>query len=428
MPRTMAETDVERTEHEVPPAAGASWLNRTVLGVGLTSALGDLAYETGTVVLPGFLATIGASAAALGTIEGVADATASFVKLGSGYLSDRLGHRKPFVLLGYALTPVGQVLIALANGVGLVLAGRVVAWFGRGIRGPLRDAMLAEAVTPATRGRAFGFHRGADTLGAVVGPLLGVGLLAVLQGRIDADAAAPYRWIFWLTVIPGVLSVLTFAWLVAEPRRPASPALRFWQTVGSFPGRFRRFLLGVGIFGLGDFAPTLLILAATTQLTPSHGLAQAAQIGGLLYVLRNVVYAAGSFPVGALADRFGHQRILVGGYVLGALVTLGVVRAFAFSLSAIPYWGLLFAGAGIVIATQDALESTVTAELIPTSVRGTAFGVLGTVNGIGDLASSVLVGVLWTAISPVAGFGYAAIAMALGALVLAVQQERSPRT
>lgn len=393
-----------------------------MLGVGITSALSDLAYETGTVLLPGFLATLGASAAALGAIEGIADATSSFVKLGSGYLSDRLGHRKPLVLLGYALTPLGQALFALANGMGLVLLGRVIGWFGRGIRGPLRDAMLAEAITPETRGRAFGFHRAADTAGAVIGPLIGVGLLALLQGRLTTDPTAPYRWLFWLTLIPGALSVLAFACLVQETRRPADHSLRFWHTVRAFPIRYRRFLAGVGLFGLGDFAPTLLILAATTQFTPEHGLAWAAQVAGLLYVLRNLVYSVGSFPVGALADRLGHQPVLVGGYALGTLVTLGVLASFLFSLHSVPYWALLFVGAGLVIATQDALESTVTAEMIPSRVHGTAFGVLGSVNGVGDLASSVLVGVLWTGVSPAVGFGYAAVAMALGTVMLAWQR------
>src|SRR5207248_10037300 len=180
--------------------------NSTVLGVGITSALGDCAYETATVVLPGFLSALGASAAALGAIEGLADAASSFTKLGAGYLSDRFGRRKPIVLVGYALTPLGQVLFALATGLWFVLIGRVIAWFGRGIRGPLRDALLAEALTTETRGRAFGFHRAADTVGAVLGPLLGVALLALLQAQpgtgtaVAADATQPYRWVFWLTL------------------------------------------------------------------------------------------------------------------------------------------------------------------------------------------------------------------------------------
>lgn len=143
-----------------------------MVGAGLTSALGDFCYETTTVILPGFVAVLGIPAAVLGAIEGIADATASFTKMGSGYIADKLGHRKLLVVLGYGLTPLGQGLIALAVGWPLVLLGRVVSWFGKGLRSPLRDAIVTQAISPATRGRAFGFHRAMDTVGAVVGPLL----------------------------------------------------------------------------------------------------------------------------------------------------------------------------------------------------------------------------------------------------------------
>ena len=153
------------------------WLNRTVGGAGLTSALGDFCYETTTVILPGFLAVLGIPAAVLGLIEGIADAVSSFTKLVAGYIADKLGHRKVLVLAGYALTPVGQALIALAAGWPLILVGRLVSWFGKGLRGPLRDAIVVQAIAPEARGRAFGFHRAMDTVGAVVGPLLGITLL-----------------------------------------------------------------------------------------------------------------------------------------------------------------------------------------------------------------------------------------------------------
>ena len=154
------------------------WLNRTVAGVGLTSALGDFCYETTTVILPGFLAVLGIPAATLGLIEGAADALASFTKMISGFIADKLGHRKALVLVGYALTPLGQALIALAAGWPLLLMGRLLSWFGKGLRGPLRDAIVIQAISPETRGRAFGFHRAMDTIGAVVGlqPFGGEGL------------------------------------------------------------------------------------------------------------------------------------------------------------------------------------------------------------------------------------------------------------
>lgn len=408
---------------EVTPAGEggpeAHWLNRTVWGVGVTSALGDITHEAATVVLPGFLAALGIPAAALGAIEGMADAGSSFVKLGAGHLSDRLERRKPLVLLGYALTPLGQGLFAFAHGFGLVLVGRLIGWLGRGVRGPLRDAILAEAVTPQTRGRAFGLHRASDTAGAVVGPLVGVGLLAFLQHHVGLTGAEPFRWVFLLTLAPGLLAVLAFAWLVRErPDRQPSPRA-FGETVRSFPLAFVDFLVGVGVFGMGDFAPTLLILAATTALAPSVGMAHAAVVAGLLYVWRNVVYGGVSFPVGALADRWGARPILVAGYGLGTAVAVGVGLALWRGWAALAIWAALFTAAGVVIAIQDALEATLTAELIPAHSRGTAFGVLATVNGLGDLASSVLVGFLWTFFAPSWGFAYAAIAMGGGTLALA---------
>ena len=155
---------------ETTPSAEApkGWMNRTVVGAGITSSLGDFCYETTTVILPGFLAVLGIPAAVLGLIEGIADTIAALTKMVSGYIADKLGHRKLLVLVGYGLTPVGQVLIALAAGWPLLLLGRVVSWFGKGLRGPLRDAIVIQAVSPQTRGRAFGFHRAADTIGAVI--------------------------------------------------------------------------------------------------------------------------------------------------------------------------------------------------------------------------------------------------------------------
>ncbi|MCU0603303.1 MAG: MFS transporter, partial [Desulfobacterales bacterium] len=186
METTEKYTSVARSH---PQAKPKTWLNRTVAGAGLTSALGDFCYETTTVILPGFLAVLGIPAAVLGIIEGVADAVASFTKMISGYIAGKLGHRKLLVVVGYGLTPFGQVLIAMATGWPLLLAGRVVSWFGKGLRGPLRDAIVTQAIGPETRGRAFGFHRAMDTVGAVAGPLLGVALLGWAQGLSWEDPA-----------------------------------------------------------------------------------------------------------------------------------------------------------------------------------------------------------------------------------------------
>lgn len=393
------------------------WLNRNVVGMGLTSFLSDAGHEMATTILPGFLAVLGFSPEVLGVIEGVADATSSFVKLGSGWLSDRLGHRKPMTVGGYFLTGASQSLFAFAFGLPLLFVGRTLGWFGRGIRGPLRDAMLANSVAAQDRGKAFGFHRAGDTLGAIVGPLIAVWLLAYFHPRM-ANPSEPFRIIFLLTLIPGLGSGAAFAALVRE-RRGAPSQMKLWTTVKALPPSFRRFLSGVGIFGMGDFARTLMILAATELLTPKHGLSRAAEIAGLLYVGHNAIYAACSYPVGALSDRLGRRGLLSLGYMAGALASLGFLAAFLWKLDGMIYLFLLFGLSGFSIAVVDALEKSVAADLVvKDSTRGTAYGVLGTVNGVGDLAASVIVGTLWTAASPAWAFAYAAILMGLGGMVI----------
>ncbi|MGQ9822400.1 MAG: MFS transporter, partial [Thermogutta sp.] len=162
------------------PESCDSWWNPTVLGASITSGLADLSYETANVILPGFLAALGLSPSVLGAIEGIADGIASFTKIAAGYLADRIGRRKPLVVLGYSLTVVGQAVMAVASAWGVILLGRAVGWLGRGIRGPLRDAIVSGAIPTEQRGRAFGFHRAADTLGAVVGPALGAAAIPLL--------------------------------------------------------------------------------------------------------------------------------------------------------------------------------------------------------------------------------------------------------
>lgn len=394
------------------------WLNGTVVGAGITSALGDFCYETTTVILPGFLAVLGIPAAALGIIEGIADAVASFTKMVSGYIADKLGHRKLLVLVGYGLTPVGQVLIALAAGWPLLLLGRLVSWFGKGLRGPLRDAIVVQAVSPETRGRAFGFHRASDTIGAVVGPLLGVAILGWVQPWQWDDPSGPFRFVLWLSIIPGVLAVLAFLTLVQDPQHSPNPGLKFFSSLRGLPVRFKRYLGAVGLFGIGDFSHSLLILAATSLFTASMGVVQAAQIAGLLYVWRNVVQVAVSYPLGVLADRVGHLSVLIAGYVLGALTAVLTALAFWFGIDSIALLAGIFFIAGLYVAVQEALESTVTAEMVQPETLAMSYGALGTVNGAAKFISSATVGVVWTAVSPALGFGLAAGMMVAGTLAL----------
>jgi MFS family permease len=409
----MAANELKSTPSD---GSGHAWLNRNVVGMGLTSLLADAGYEMANAVLPSFLAVIGVSAAALGAIEGVADALSASVKLGMGWYSDRIGHRKPITVVGYFLTGVAKSIFAFAYGWPLILVGRLVGWFGKGLRKPLRDALLTESVPADARGKAFGFHRAGDTIGAIIGPLAGVLLLAWMQPHAT-DMSRPFRTIFLLTLIPGLGSGLAMLFMVQETRRRPSPA-KFWTAIRSLPKPYIRFLTGVGLFGMGDFAHTLMILAATQLLAPKHSLTRAAEIAALLYVVHNVVYAGASYPIGALSDKIGRRGLLALGYVAGALTAAGIAIAFLKNWDSWEFLALLFALGGVYVAAEDALEGAMTADLITAETRGTAFGVTAAVNGLGDFVASTLTGFLWTAISPVVAFACAGVLMLSGAVVI----------
>ncbi len=391
------------------------WLNRNVMGMTITSFLSDACYEMVLAILPGFLPVVGIAAAALGWIEGISDAFSSFLKLGAGWYSDRIGHRKTMVTLGYLFTGTGLSLFAWAWSWPLILAGRMVSWFGKGIRGSLRDAMLSESVAPEVRGKAFGFHRAGDTLGAIVGPLTGVLLLSLLPHN---PPDTPFRHIFLLSLIPGLAAPTAFALLVRETRRKAQTRVTIWRAVRDLPRPYAKFLTGVGIFGSGDFSPTLLILAASVLLAPEFGRVHAAQLAALFYVLRNFVYAAASYPIGALSDRMPKRFLLAGGYGLAGLVSLATGAMFLTGSGKVFVLGAIFVMAGVFAAAQDTLEGAIPPDFVADNVRGTAYGLLGAVNGVGDLIASAMVGTVWSLISPAAAFGAAAMLMLSGSIVM----------
>ena len=400
-------------------APRSTWLNRNVVAMGATSLLSDASHEAATSVLPGFLAVLGLPPAALGIIEGVSDALSSFVKLGSGWIGDRTGRRWRLAVTGYTMTGLMPLFLALAGSWPLVLGAKLFGWLGKGIRGPVRDAMLAESVAPEARGRAFGFHRAGDTIGAVIGPLLAV----VVLGSFGATVAEPveaFRAVFVIALIPGILSAVTFAAFVRDPSHGPTAVGGFLSAVGRLPTAFRRYLVGVGLFGIGDFAPSLLILAATVLLTASQGIVAAGAAAGLLYVLRNGIYALASYPIGALSDRTGRPVLLLAiGYLLGGAVAAGTALAFMASIDQPVFLALLFIGSGVLAALQDTLEAVSTAELAGDAARATSFGLLGNVNGVGDLVASAGVGLLWTIFSPMVAFGAAALTMTAGAALVA---------
>jgi MFS family permease len=383
------------------------WLTRTVLGIGLTSLFSDWSHEIATAVLPAFLAAIGAGPAWLGAIEGIADGLSSFTKLGAGHYTDRLKRRKSLAVFGYAFTALATASFAFATHAYHVLIGRAAAWLGRGVRSPAKKALLAADVPPSAYGRAFGLERLMDTIGAIGGPLAALWLLQVTNHN--------YRAVFLWTLLPGMIAVASFWLLVRERPIETRKKQSFLTGLRALPGTFRRFLLGVGVFGAGDFSHTLLILFATRMLAPAQGPARAASIAVGLYTLHNVFYAGSAYLSGWISDHVPHRKvILAAGYALAG------VTAILLTTSPNRLWllAVIFVLAGLYVGTEEALEDSLAAELIPKEQHGMAFGTLAAVNAVGDFLSSLVVGLLWSAVSIRAAFSFSAILFLLGALIV----------
>jgi len=382
------------------------WLNSTVLGIGLASLFSDWSHETATAILPAFLATLGASAAWLGAIEGISDGLSSFAKMGSGFYTDKLQRRKPIAVIGYFVTALGTASFGFATAAWQILFARSFAWLGRGIRTPIRKALLAGSVTKETYGRAFGFERMMDTCGAIVGPATAFVLLGALNHN--------FHKVFFLTLIPGLLAAAVIIFLVKEKARKPVAHISFGERLRSLPQNYRKFLVAVGLFGAGDFAHTMLILLAAQKLTPTLGAAKAASIAVGLYVLHNIFYAAFAPIAGWLADKFKKQFVLASGYALAATMAVCII------LLPMNLWtlGLVFLLGGTFNGIVETLEDSFCAEFVGKEHHGMAFGVLATVNGVGDFLSSIIVGALWTAFGTAIAFGYSAILFGVGALLV----------
>lgn len=382
------------------------WLNSTVLGIGLASLFSDWSHEIATTAMPAFLATMGVAAMWVGLIEGVSEGLSSFAKLASGHWTDRLVRRKPVAVAGYVITALGTAAFGLATSAWHVLFARAGAWLGRGVRTPIRKAMLAASVTPETYGRAFGFERMMDTMGAIVGPASAY-LLLRLHGN-------HYPALFAWTLLPGFLSVACIVFLVKEQKRAKVASFSFREGLKKLPAHYRNFLVAVGLFGAGDFAHTLLILLATQKLTPELGAGKAAAFAVGLYVLHNVFYASFAFIAGWLADRLPKKILLSAGYFMAAVMAVSVM------VLPLGIWtlALVFVLGGVYVAIEETLEDSLCAELVGADQHGMAFGVLATVNGVGDFLSSIVVGVLWTAFGTTLAFGYTAALSVAGALLV----------
>ena len=393
----------------------ASWFNRSTLGAGLASLFSDTSHELATAVLPAVLLSLGAGPAVLGWIEGSADGLSAAAKLWGGVVADRVEKRKPLASAGYLVTALGVAAIGLATRWWHVLLCRVVAWIGRGSRTAPRDVLISEAAPPLAQGKAFGLERAGDALGAVLGPLLA---LALLARGVEA------RHVMFASLLPGVLAFLSIVLLVAErPHAPSKVPQRLRSSLASTGVPFRRYLTAILTFGCGDFSRTLLILYATRNLTGTLFSWTSATLAVALYVMHNAVSAAAAVPIGALSDRVGVRRVVAGGYLFAAAVT----AAFAVLTPTPAVLVILFIGSGLGIACEEVGEKAYAVSLLPPGTRGTGMGLLAATNGVGDFVSSAAVGSLWSLLPGQlwAGFAFAASLQAVGALMLSRLTEPS---
>ncbi|HEX4144172.1 MAG TPA: MFS transporter [Pirellulales bacterium] len=386
-----------------PPPKPAKWLNSTVLGIGLATLCSDVGHEMATTVLPAFLTLLGGNSALLGLIEGSADGLSSFSKLLSGWYSDRLPRRKPLAVAGYLVTASGMASFTLATQWWHVLIGRTCGWIGRGVGKPVRNVLLTEATSPETYGRAFGFRGAMDSAGAVIGPLLATAIVA----------RSGVRSVFVWTLVPGILAALLIVLCVREREHPAPSKTPLWGGLKSLPVPFRRYLFGIGIAGIGDFSNTLLILWATQAWTPELGLGPAAQRAMLFYVGYNVVFTFACYASGWLADRFPKYAVLSIGYSLALIPAI----ALATPGTSLAKFAVVFVVSGLYMGVWETLENATAAELLPAESRGVGFGMLATVNGLGDFVSSALVGVLWS-FTPAGAMTLVAVTSLVGSAII----------
>lgn len=358
---------------------------RNVAALALVSFLADVASEMLYPVIPLFLTTtLGTSPALLGLIEGIAEGVSSGLRWIGGVLSDRSGRRKPFVVVGYGLAALSKPMMgaaAYALGWPLFLLGRACDRLGKTVRSAPRDALIADSTDAAYRGRAFGFHRAMDSFGAVIGPLVALGILFVWPDL-------PLASLFLIAVVPGLLSVIVASTAVHEVTQPPRPS-RADDTSSPasaprrFPAAFWRLLVACAVFSLGASTTSFLLLRAKEL-----GLSFSQII--FAYAAFNLVYALGSFPLGHLSDRVGRRKVVAIGWSFHALVYAG----FALTHSAMIVWVLLPLY-GLYMALTDGVTKAMVTDLVPSAQRAGALGWFATVSGLGQLAASVIAGLAW---------------------------------
>ena len=381
--------------------------------IGSASLLADLGHEIPTALLPSFLtSTLGAPAAALGAIEGVADGLAGAARFAGGALADDPHRRRDTAVAGYTATAVMTAAIGVTTAVWQVAVLRAGGWAARGLRVPSRNALLADVVPASAYGRAYGFERAMDNLGAIGAPLLALALVALVGVRSA----------ILLSIVPGLLAAAAIVIAIrlapklgAREKRP----LRI-QVHPVLHGGLGRLFIGVGAFEFGNAAATLLILRSTDLLEPGRGHDAAVEVALLLYAGYNLAATLASVPGGHVADRFGNVRVLALGVAAFLLASLG----FGLVGSTIVGLALLFAAAGIGIGLVETAEHAAVASLAPNEIRGSAFGLLAATQSFGNLAASAIAGLLWTLVSPRVAFLYLAAWMIVSLVALTLTRAR----
>ena len=368
------------------PATPRPRLPATVWALGWVSFFTDVSTEIIYPLLPVFLTvTLGASMAFVGLIEGVAESTASLLKIASGWWSDRVRKRKPLMIAGYGLSALTRPLIALATTGGHVFAARFIDRIGKGIRTSPRDALLAASVPPEQRGAAFGVQRAMDNAGAVVGPLFAW----IMLQWFTSD----YRMLFWIAVIPMLGAMIALIFGAKEQVKTTTPDASQSAVPFQITPAFKSYLGAVLLFTLGNSSDAFLLLRAQSLGIPASSLP-------LLWLALNLVKTASSYPAGVLSDRIGRRGLIIGGWCVYALVYLG----FGCASQAWHIWAL-FLVYGLFFGMTESAERALVADFFPDAQRGRAFGSFNFITGIGALPASLLMGWLWTAFGPVVAFG-----------------------
>jgi MFS family permease len=371
-------------------------LHRNVWVVTITSLLTDISSEMIVHLVPLFLSNVlGVRTVVIGLIDGIAETTASLLKIYSGALSDRLGKRKWITVTGYALSTLAKPFLYIANTWGWVLGVRFADRVGKGIRTAPRDALVADSVEPAQRGLAFGLHRAGDTLGAFIGLGLAALIVWLNQSRAESLTRATFQAAILISIVPAVLAVIVLA-VGANDVARANPSAAPSLSLKGFDNRFKSFLLVVVLFTLGNSSDSFIVLRGQER-----GL-NVVQVM-LMVMTFNLIYAGLAGPLGALSDRIGRRRLILLGWFAYGLVYLG----FAFSQTGWQVW-MLFGLYGIYYAATEGVAKALVADIVPEVQRGTAYGLYAAAVGLTALPASLIAGILWQGIGAWTGFGASA--------------------